>query len=165
MGMTPFSVLFGDNIEMEYKGKKIIKLFRFCEKGRFILKFDYVKSNAKNDQSLVIFFTDFKGKMMVDGKEIKPHSKSFPQISFWKGKPKPTICLDLIIESGRIAIANRGQSEDSEFYHSLVFGCAMMPEQISENKYRFYCNDHKINDDFDDLIFDLEITKVGNSNE
>jgi len=41
----------------------------------------------------------------------------------------------------------------------------MMPKQISENKYRFYCNDHKINDDFDDLIFDLEITKVNNSDE
>jgi len=164
MGKLPFSVLFGDDIEMEYKGKKIIKLFRFGEKGRFILKFDFVKSNAENDQALVVFFTDFKGKITVDGKTIKPRGKAFPQLRFWEGNPKKTICFDLIIESGRIAIANRGQSEDSEFYHSLVFGCAMMPEQISENKYRFYCNDHKINDDFDDLIFDLEITKVNNPN-
>ena len=33
----------------------------------------------------------------------------------------------------------------------------MYIEQIGENKLRFYCNDHEIDDDFDDLIFDMEI--------
>ena len=29
-------------------------------------------------------------------------------------------------------------------------------EDISENKKRFYCNDYEINDDFNDLIFEIE---------
>ena len=33
-------------------------------------------------------------------------------------------------------------------------------EELGEDKFRFYCNDIDWDDDFDDLIFDLEIEKV-----
>ena len=32
--------------------------------------------------------------------------------------------------------------------------------ELGEDKFRFYCNDIDWDDDFDDLIFDLEIEKV-----
>ena len=38
--------------------------------------------------------------------------------------------------------------------------CLMIKEELGEDKFRFYCNDIDWDDDFDDLIFDLEIEKV-----
>ena len=33
-------------------------------------------------------------------------------------------------------------------------------EAFSKNLYRFHCNDHRMDDDFDDLLFDLEIKSL-----
>ena len=43
-----------------------------------------------------------------------------------------------------------------------LYGNAFWMEQLSDNRYRFYCNDHRMDDDFDDLIFDLEIESMPN---
>lgn len=164
--MIPFSVLFDGKWEMEYKGKNIFKSFRFYQKGDFLFKFEYVESNSHLDQAITLHFIDFNGKIFLNGEETKTKNKRFPQINMWEGENKSSFELRLIIDEGFVALANSTQvSEGSIYYDSLVFGCAMFYEMLSENKYRFYCNDRDNDDDFDDLIFDLEITKVGNSNE
>lgn len=68
--------------------------------------------------------------------------------------------VDINSDNGFITINNCSDSIGTgEFYDSLIEGRAMYIEQIGENKLRFYCNDHEIDDDFDDLIFDMEITE------
>jgi len=41
-----------------------------------------------------------------------------------------------------------------------MYGNAFWIEQLSDTCQRFHCNDHKMDDDFDDLIFDMEIIEV-----
>ena len=37
---------------------------------------------------------------------------------------------------------------------------AMIVEKNGENSYVFHCNDYVYDDDFDDLVFSLEVTKL-----
>ena len=46
-----------------------------------------------------------------------------------------------------------------QFCRSMHMGCAIYIEELGENKYRFNCNDHEIDDDFDDLIYEMEIVQ------
>ena len=39
---------------------------------------------------------------------------------------------------------------------SLDMGSCFYYEQLGKNQYRCYCNDWEPDDDFDDLIFDIE---------
>lgn len=48
-------------------------------------------------------------------------------------------------------------SFQSTFSNCNSYGYGYWKEHISENRYRFHCNDHEKDDDFDDLIFDVEI--------
>lgn len=41
-----------------------------------------------------------------------------------------------------------------------VMGAAIIKEVISENHFRYYCNDGHPNDDFSDIIFDLKILEA-----
>ena len=43
----------------------------------------------------------------------------------------------------------------SGFSAANIYGNAFGVEKLSENLYRFHCNDHRMDDDFDDLIFDI----------
>ena len=65
-----------------------------------------------------------------------------------------------ILEEGNIAISNGCLRPTTETIACFVDGFAMIKEELGEDKFRFYCNDIDWDDDFDDLIFDLEIEKV-----
>lgn len=43
--------------------------------------------------------------------------------------------------------------------HTLHMGCAIYIENIDNHLYRFHCNDHENDDDFDDLIFEMELVE------
>ena len=68
--------------------------------------------------------------------------------------------LEVILEEGNIAISNGCLRPTTETIACFVDGFAMIKEELGEDKFRFYCNDIDWDDDFDDLIFDLEIEKV-----
>lgn len=42
-------------------------------------------------------------------------------------------------------------------FTSGSFGNAFWIEKLSPTHSRFYCNDHEYDDDFDDLIFEVEV--------
>ena len=66
--------------------------------------------------------------------------------------------IRVILHNGRFIICNGSDLlGDESIWRSLYGGCAMIIEEIGENHYRFYCNDHEIDDDFDDFVFEMEI--------
>ena len=66
----------------------------------------------------------------------------------------------IYLGEGDIGISNGCLRPRSDMITCFVEGCAMIKEELGEDKFRFYCNDIDWDDDFDDLIFDLEIEKV-----
>ncbi|MGJ0687591.1 hypothetical protein ACR74R_13075 [Mediterraneibacter gnavus] len=91
---------------------------------------------------------------------IDSNLKKFPQIIFEETWAPKEFELEIILEEGDIGISNGCLRPRSDMITCFVEGCAMIKEELGEDKFRFYCNDIDWDDDFDDLIFDLEIEKV-----
>ena len=132
--MKPFKWMFEEQnaTEIEYKGKQVRALYRY----------------------------DKKGKIFWNGKRLKKERRRFPQIIFEETWVPKEFELEVILEEGNIAISNGCLRPTTETIACFVDDFAMIKEKLGEDKFRFYCNDIDWEDDFDDLIFDLEIEKV-----
>ena len=160
--MKPFKWMFEEQnaTEIEYKGKQISALYRYDKKGKYRLKFTFVSTNSQYEQSIILHLDGFKGKIFWNGKRLKKERRRFPQIIFEETWVPKEFELEVILEEGNIAISNGCLRPTTETIACFVDGFAMIKEELGEDKFRFYCNDIDWDDDFDDLIFDLEIEKV-----
>ena len=103
---------------------------------------------------------DLKGRYSGMEKRLKKGRRRFPQIIFEETWAPKEFELEIILEEGDIGISNGYSKTDVGRIDCFMGGCAMIKEELGEDKFRFYCNDIDWDDDFDDLIFDLEIEKV-----
>lgn len=160
--MKPFKWMFEEQnaTEIEYKGKQVSSFYRYDKKGKYRLKFTFVSTNSQHEQSIILHLDGFKGKIFWNGKRLKKERRRFPQIIFEETWAPKEFELEIILEEGDIAISNGCLRPRSDMITCFVEGCAMIKEELGEDKFRFYCNDIDWDDDFDDLIFDLEIEKV-----
>lgn len=161
--MMLFSEQFSDQDSgvIEYNGKKINAFYSFDRKGVHILRFTFISTNSPYEQGIILHLEDFKGKLSLDGKIIKKPRGRFPTVLFdQKSAPKQ---FDLQVEliKGDIGICNASDPIGTgEIWHSMSLGCAMIIEELGEDHFRFHCNDHENDDDFDDLIFEMEILET-----
>ena len=158
--MKMFSSMFQeqDSYEIEYKGKKINQCFVFDKKGEHILKFSLISSNSEYLQAIIIHWSSFEGQLFINGEEVKKPKKRFPQTILDEKYAPKQFEIRVILHNGRFIICNGSDLlGDESIWRSLYGGCAMIIEEIGENHYRFYCNDHEIDDDFDDFVFEMEI--------
>lgn len=164
--IRPFSVLFAeqDSSKIEYNGKKVNAFYSFDKKGIYKLKFSFISTNAACKQAVVFHLGDFKGTLSVNGEKIKKPKGRFPQIIFeegYKGCRLRKFEVQIEQKEGELVICNgSADARVPKICRSLNGGCAMIIEEIEENRLRFFCNDYENDDDFDDLIFDLEIEKI-----
>ena len=157
--MKPFKWMFEEQnaTEIEYKGKQVSSFYRYDKKGKYRLKFTFVSTNSQHEQSIILHLDGFKGKIFWNGKRLKKERRRFPQIIFEETWAPKEFELEIILEEGDIGISNGCLRPRSDMITCFVEGCAMIKEELGEDKFRFYCNDIDWDDDFDDLIFDLEI--------
>lgn len=164
--MKSFELMFEEarSNEIEYKGKKILRFYKFNRIGKFRLQFKFVGINSPFGQGIVIGFTSYAGPINVNGKKRKMTRKVFKDVYMIQEAYPDGFYIDVEIrnENEFITVNNCSDSlKTGNLYGSLREGRAMYIEQIGENKLRFHCNDHEIDDDFDDLIFDMEIMEGG----
>lgn len=155
-----FSSLFKEqnSHEIEYKGKKINAYYTFNKKGEYILRFKFISSSSNYLQAIIIHWDSFEGQLFIDGVEAKKPKKKFPQTLLNEKYTPKQFEIKVILNSGEFRICNASDLlGDEKIWRSLYGGCAMLIEEIGKNHYRFNCNDHEIDDDFDDLIFEMEI--------
>ena len=160
--VKPFNVLFEENNSpiIQYQGKTIHRFCNIENSGSFTLKFSNIKRASKNFQAILILFNDCKGKMFIGGQEKELPKGIFPKLLFWEDLSPNSFEISFILESGNIIICNGSDPLGTkERCHYLTKNCAMFIEECAENKLKFFCNDHEYDDDFDDLIFDMEIIK------
>ena len=104
---------------------------------------------------------NFTGEIYKGDKKVEIPKGSFPQLIFPEKITNKQFELNVVLKAGDIGICNGSDPWGvGEIWHSMSKGCAMIPELIKKNHYRFYCNDHENDDDFNDLIFDLEILDI-----
>ena len=76
------------------------------------------------------------------------------------GEDYPELIEQISAQTGRSREQFRGCSYTSGLSAGFLYANAFWIESFSKNHYRFHCNDHQMDDDFDDLIFDLEIESL-----
>jgi len=164
--LRPFRTLFqeAEANTIEYKGKTVTSLYRIRERGEYELHFTFVSAKKEIPQAICLVMSyPFDGSIFVNGKEFKVPKKRFPRLFFWSDTWSKENDVKLTIRDEDICICNASlhqENDDGSRVGTYWEGyCALYMEKLSENKIRFYCNDHEEDDDFDDLIFDMEIVK------
>ena len=143
---------------IEYKGKTIHRLYRFDKTGEFVFRFTFNSTNSDFTQSIVMFYDEFEGDIFLNDINISKNKKKFSYFAFFEDTSPKQFELKVKLVGGTLEICNGvDPSGTKEGCTTLVWGCALIIEEIAENHFRFYCNDHENDDDFDDLIYELEI--------
>ena len=125
------------------------------------MKFTFISPSSKYLQAIIIHWDSFKGQLFINGEEVKKPKTRFPQIILDEKYTPKQFEMKVILHSGRFRICNGSDLlGDQKIWRSLYGGCAMIIEEGENNSYTFYCNDHENDDDFDDLIFKMQILDV-----
>ena len=169
-----------------YDGKVFRRSYKIENQGKFQLKFKVVSIDSEYRQAIAFGLSanpKFKGTILINGQKFQPENKRLNYILPVSFPDMAEVHMDFDIKEGNVLIANasdflddypqlihqiskqtgrtreqfRGCSYTSGFTATNLYGNAFWVESLCENRYRFHCNDHKMDDDFDDLVFDLEI--------
>ena len=143
---------------IEYNGKKVFKNDRFDLMGKHRIKFIFISSKEKYEQCIVLALLNFEGNIFWNNKKYEKPNSKFPTLDLFEKDYGKEFILDVELESGYFGIYN-GVIEEPEdnCVEYCSWGCAMIIEELSPVKKKYYCNDIDNDDDFDDLIFEIEI--------
>ena len=163
--MIPSDKTFNGNEFYEHDGKRYYRWYNLKIDKPYIVNFKLISSNSVNKQGIVLFFSDFQGELYVNNHKVKI-LKGFKHYLF-KTQDLETNDLELQVypNKGHLFFGNASEDPKGIGYECGAFGCAFWIEAIDYYTYRFHCNDHEYDDDFDDLVFDVTITKYTDAKE
>lgn len=142
---------------INYKGKNIYSADFIYGPKEFKAVVSIISTDSKYKQGLSLNMAGMKGEIAYDGKKITKGG-----FKFWEGEVPKQFVIGVKIEKGVLLINNFCDNTGTGSCVSGFSGFAMIIENISERKKRYYCNDFEPDDDFDDLIFDIEFIDVEN---
>ncbi len=158
--MIPNSKAFAGKTFFEHGGKTFYRWHKICILDNYKLVFRFIQTNSVHRQGIALFFSDFKGRISLNGCNLPILKGRFKHYVFKEDEfPDNQFILSIHAESGALIIGNASETTGYMGFECGALGCAFWTEQLSENKMRFHCNDHEYDDDFDDLIFDMEVAK------
>ena len=156
--MIPNSRAFNGKSWFEHDGKTFLRWYTIDKEGIFKLKINVIATKSAHKQGIALFFSNFKGKLHLNGKNLPVLKGKFKHYVFDEDTiPGDGLILSVHAEAGHLVLGNGSRTPGDGGFECGAFGCAFWIETLAENKFRFHCNDHEMDDDFDDLIFDLEI--------
>lgn len=156
--MKPFSVIFqesGKNV-IDYDGKIVFSCFKCIIPDRYIISLRSPNTNSP-DRQLICISTNFDGSIKINGDTVEKKKGVFSRISVYSDDIKGGMSIEIDMKSDRFILYNASIPSDSEFTRSMVFGCAINPVRLDDGWFRINCNDHEIDDDFDDLVFEMKV--------
>ena len=182
--MIPNDRAFNGNPSFEFDGKTFFRYHKLAQQGEYQFKINLVAKNSPYKQGIAVSFSTkpkFKGTLLINGVEFSPRNKHSIHVIGEELFNDNDLELKITIEEGFVSFSNasdilgdyreelskfKGTSnktlEHREYFTSgftaaNLYGNAFWIENVSENKKRVHCNDHKMDDDFDDLILDIEV--------
>jgi len=184
--MIPDNRAFNGQETFEDSGTIFYRSYKIEKLGKFRLTIHITTINSPYRQAIAFSLSTkpkFKGTIFINGVRFIPEKKQQHYVMPVEFPDRAMITLDLVVLEGYIRFANasdflddypemiekisaqtgrsrdqfRGCSYTSGFSAGFSYGNAFWIESLSENCFRFHCNDHRMDDDFDDLVFDIEI--------
>ena len=159
--MIPCNRSFDGKNSYEYEGITYYRWYYLKKKFNYKMRIKFVSTNSVHRQGIALFFShDFSGALKLNGQELEP-LKGFKHYVFREKQFEGNeFELEVHSQDGYLFFGN--SSDDELGYAECgAFGYAFWIEQLQKNVFRFHCNDYDYDDDFDDLIFDLEIQSIG----
>ena len=160
--MIPNDKFFNMKTEVIYEGKLYSRIFPVIDAlGKYRFHFEFISTNSDYEQCIGLSLFKFKGAVRIDGNKMKLGRGEFTGLQFSEKTAPQKFDVEIDMESGIISIYNsaRGWLENIRNYTPSAVP-AMIVDKRGENSYVFHCNDYVYDDDFDDLVFSLEITKL-----
>ena len=160
--MIPTDRFFDNKNEIIYDGKLYSRLYRVIDSpGRYILRFEFLSTNSDYEQCIGVSVYQFKGSAAINGENVKLGKGKFTGLRFSEKTAPRRFDVELIMKSGIVSVDNSvyGWRADIQNYTPWVMP-AMIVDKTGENSYVFNCNDYVYDDDFDDLVFSLVVTKL-----
>ena len=184
--MLPNNRTFNGQETYEENGTVFFRSYTVNKSGKFRLTLRVVSIHSPYRQAVAFNFSrnpKFKGKLSINGTQFAPEKKQLSYILPVNDSDQSEVILDLDIAEGYLRLSGasdflddypeliekisaqtgrsrdqfRGCSYTSGFSAGTLYGNALWVEELSPTRYRFHCNDHQMDDDYDDLIFDMEI--------
>ena len=142
-----------------YNGQVVHRYLSIFVNERIDLEFRIVESSSPNTQAIVIVFpSGFSGNVCLLGKNIPIKKSAFPKMNFWTDTAPSEFDIQISNFTGKILVCNGSDPlATKQFCKHLSAGCAMIVDKLADNKFRCLCNDHEEDDDFNDLVFEVEI--------
>lgn len=142
--------------------------------GQIIYLYDHVHFNEKDILRIKILSTNSPHKQGISMHVIEPKHKKYMLINnrklegftLWETSFPKEGAEIYILKDIKVAIWNAWE-EEYESGRKKVWSAlknAAMKIEIKDNKRIYYCNDGDDDEDFDDLIFEIEIQKTENKN-
>ena len=159
--MIPNSKNFNGKTVCECEGKTYYRWYPIQKHGDFQLKFRIVRTSSPYKQGLALFFSDFKGLVFLNGKNLPILKGKFKHYTVVQDQIKENeLTVSVHAECGSLVIGNASEIPGANYLECGAFGCAFWIENLNDSTCRFHCNDHEYDDDFDDFIFELEIRSI-----
>ena len=153
--MIPSNKTFNGKDTVEYNGKKFYRWHNIETLGKYKLIIRFISTNSKYRQGIALFFKNFDGSVSLNGQSLKI-LKGFKHYIFkFNDFINKELVFEIELNKGYLILGNASEHYEDNFT-SGAFGCAFWIEDISNKCTRFHCNDHEYDDDFDDLVFEIE---------
>ena len=146
----------------EQNGQTILTWFNVNKLGKYRIKVSILSVNSIRKQAIGLFFGEFKGSVLRNGNSLKIPKTVFGHYKFTQDEIlQDGLLFEITAESGYLSFANASNEPDAqECFTSAARGREFWIEILSENIYRFHCNDNFDTKTYDNFIFDLEISDV-----
>ena len=184
--MIPSQRTFANRECVEEDGRMYYRYYKIEKQGRFRLKIRVISINSPYFRGIAFSLSSspkFKGTLLLNEQKFKLDRKQFVYVMPVSLPDRNEIVMDFDVAEGHILLSNasdflddypeliekvsaqtgrtreqfRGCTYVSGIAPGFLYGNAFWLEKLSDDLYRFHCNDHKMDDDFDDMIFELEI--------
>ena len=156
--MIPNDKAFNGKDCFDNNGKTIFRWYYVRNLGNYQIRLKIVSTNSIYRQGIALFFSNFKGKVIYDGKSLEIPTNKFKHYLFKDGDTHNNeFVLSVHAEVGALFIGNASERSEIGMFTCGAFGNSFWVEPLATNSQRFHCNDHEYDDDFDDMVFDLEI--------
>ncbi len=159
--MIPNDKTFNGKPCVTFEGTTYYRRYNIQNYGDYRLRIHGITTNSPYKQGIALFFSEFQGKIQLYGKELPVFKEKFKHYVFSTEEiPHGTLVFSVHAKGGSLIIANASARLGAAGFTCGTFGNAFWIEKISENHLRFHCNDHELDDDFNDLLFDLTIETI-----
>jgi hypothetical protein len=152
-----------------YKGRLINKYLKFTDAGCYKFKFTINSTDSKFQQGIVIMFSrSYNAEIYINGKKISKPKGQFPKIELWENCIPNEFNLYIHLIEGTIYFLNGTAvpvTPELTYCRMMQGGCAIYIEKIGVNHFRLNCNDVEPDDDFNDLIYEIQWEEISDCNE